>query len=91
MLKLKNNVDLKELEKFGFKPKYDEDTGEIKKYVKRAQNNNFNIISFEKEQKLLGNYEMVNYWGLYIEKVIKETIDLLYDLIKAGLVEKVSD
>ena len=48
MLKLKNNVDLKELEKFGFKPKYDEDTGEIKKYVKRAQNNNFNIISFEK-------------------------------------------
>ena len=91
MLKLKNNVDLKELEKFGFKPKYDEDTGEIKKYVKRAQNNNFNIISFEKEQKLLGNYEMVNYWGLYIEKVIKETIDLLYDLFKAGLVEKVSD
>ena len=24
MLKIKDNVDLKELEKFGFKPKYDE-------------------------------------------------------------------
>ena len=29
MLKIKDNVDLKELEKFGLKPKYDEDTGEI--------------------------------------------------------------
>ena len=27
MLKIKENVDLKELEKFGFKPKYDEDAG----------------------------------------------------------------
>lgn len=26
MLKIKDDVDLKELEKFGFKPKYDEDT-----------------------------------------------------------------
>lgn len=91
MLKIKDNVDLKELEKFGFKPKYDEDTGEIKKYVKKAQYSNCFIISFEKDQKILGNYEIVNYWGLYIEKVIKETIDLLYDLIQAGLVEKIGD
>ena len=33
MLKIKNNVDLKELEKFGFKAKYDEDTGKIYKYI----------------------------------------------------------
>lgn len=32
MLKIKDNVDLKELEKFGLKPKYDEDTGEIIAY-----------------------------------------------------------
>lgn len=25
MLKIKDNINLKELEKFGFKPKYDED------------------------------------------------------------------
>ena len=30
MLKIKDDVNLKELEKFGFKPKYDEDTGKIK-------------------------------------------------------------
>ena len=35
MLKIKDNVDLKELEKFGFKPKYDVDTGKIKKYIKQ--------------------------------------------------------
>ena len=29
MLKIKDNIDLKELEKFGFKPQYDEDTGEL--------------------------------------------------------------
>lgn len=32
MLKIKDDVDLKELEKFGFKPKYDEDTGELNEY-----------------------------------------------------------
>ena len=32
MLKIRDNVDLKELEKFGFKPKYDEYTGKIKAY-----------------------------------------------------------
>jgi hypothetical protein len=32
MLKIRDDVDLKELEKFGFKPKYDEDTGELKEY-----------------------------------------------------------
>ena len=34
MLRIKDNVDLKELEKFGFKTKYDEDTGELKENYK---------------------------------------------------------
>ena len=34
MLKIKDDVDLEELEKFGFKPKYDVDTGELKEYYK---------------------------------------------------------
>ena len=37
MLKIKNSVDLKELEKFGFKPKYDEDTGKVCAYQKNAK------------------------------------------------------
>ena len=32
MLKIRDDVDLKELEKFGFKPKYDEYTGELHEY-----------------------------------------------------------
>ena len=32
MLRIKDNVDLKELEKFGFKPKYSETTGELVEY-----------------------------------------------------------
>ena len=40
MLKIKDNVDLKELEKFGFKPKYDEDTGKIKAYEKIKKKKN---------------------------------------------------
>lgn len=37
MLKIKDNVDLKELEKFGFKPKYDENTGRIYAYQKKCE------------------------------------------------------
>ena len=33
MLKIRDDLDLKELEKFGFKPKYNEDNGKIYKYV----------------------------------------------------------
>ena len=39
MLKIKDNVDLKELEKFGFKAKYNEDTGEIKAFEKHTKEN----------------------------------------------------
>ena len=37
MLKIKDSVDLKELEKFEFKPKYDENTGKIKAYEKKRR------------------------------------------------------
>ena len=37
MLKIKDSVDLKELEKFGFKPKYDENTGRICAYQKKCE------------------------------------------------------
>lgn len=32
MLKIKDDIDLKELEKFGFKPKYSEKNGELVEY-----------------------------------------------------------
>lgn len=43
MSKIRDDVDLKELEKFGFKPKYDENTGKIRAYEK-----------IKKEQEYIG-------------------------------------
>ena len=82
MLKIKDNVDLNELEKIGFK-KTKSTGGEIYYYP------------------ITWNY------GLYIEVVVNidrtisldvnyedfssEDIDIFYDLIQAGLVEKVEE
>ena len=69
MLKIKDNVDLKELEKQGF---------EYRKYF---------YYNYEYEK-----------WGIRVESSTRKIdalpgayIDLLYDLIKADLVEKVED
>lgn len=76
MLKIKDNVDLKELEKFGFKAKYDEDTGKIVKYVKEDNRNMIYYVDTD--------YNAINpYWEITIQNNV-----LLYDLIQAGLVEK---
>ena len=76
MLKIKNDVDLKELEKFGFKPRYDEITGKIVRYVR---NDERNVIRY------VDTHPSYNpYWEIDIDNNT-----LLYDLIKADLVEKV--
>lgn len=91
MLKIKNSVDLKELEKFGFKPKYDEYTGEIIVYEKIVNGKEFlglavvqktlkkQIRIFKKNE----NIWIINQYRSYFD------IDTLYDLIKADMVEKV--
>ena len=78
MLKIKDNVDLKELEKFGITPRYDELTGKIKKYKKQH----------DIEIHYCDNDHNHNpYW--YIQAYCD--LNILYDLIKADLVEKVED
>lgn len=76
MLKIKDNVDLKELEKFGFK--YDKNMHEYEiGYI-------FNgYISIEKNDRLIK--------PIYDENMWIDIEDLLYDLIKANLVEKVGE
>lgn len=87
MLKIKDDVDLKELEKFGFKGK-------------SFDRNNFYGAVFERfteSDDLL--YKVVitpNHHYIQIRDGNFENIDgslqtLLFDLIQAGLVEKVSD
>lgn len=85
-------VDLKELEKFGFKTKYDENTGEICAYQKKSEKDVGGLlISIVETTGLLRIYKAfkgenvvwrINRYNDYFD------IDTLYDLIQAGLVEK---
>lgn len=80
MLKIRDNVDLKELEKYGF---YDNNWGSYIKNVEVREgrySKNVNI-SVRKETKEIEMY--VPFWSKYL--------DCLYDLIKDGLVIKVDD
>lgn len=74
-LHIKDNVDLKELEKFGFEPRYNEITGKIVRYIKI---DNRNVVKY-----VNNDYNHTPYW-----EVILQSNDLLYDLIQAGLIEK---
>lgn len=82
MLKIKDNVDLKELEKFGFRLKYNENNGLPFYYEKEfiGLNRRSDITIYIKDKEL----------NIYIEET-KEVIETLYDLIQAGLVEKVGE
>lgn len=78
MLKIKDNVDLKELEKFGF-----ENVGNMyvsREYVYRPylMSNMYRIIIM-KDRKMQINCPTKNIY------------DKLFDIIQAGLVEKVED
>lgn len=96
MLKIKDNVDLKELEKFGFKPKYDEDTGKVCAYEKYRKEIDYigltvKIEKTKSRMRIFNRYWVKNpRWEISPDKENFD-IDTLYDLIKADLVEKVED
>lgn len=104
MLKIKDNVDLKELEKFGFKYYW-----EIKENNKIPKYNNGYKIYTEKgyryddgentieivEERKNGNWYFPNeerqiyiFESDYDMGVSENMVDVLFDLIQAGLVEK---
>lgn len=78
MLKIKDNIDLKELEKFGFK--FEEGTT----YIKEIDEITCIYVS-ECDLKCI-DYVID---PLSNDKFIYDLTDTLYDLIQAGLVEKV--
>ena len=100
MLKIKDNVDLKELEKYGFKHYhtiwkidknmsdesnwcYDLEFIDIDKKVQVL------LIQIDDEDRKIQEYIDREYEMYYI---VNETrLNILYDLIKDGLVEKVND
>lgn len=75
MLKIKDDVDLKELEKFGFK----QDVYIDKCYVKT-----FEMGTAYKEEIIVWEKER----NIQVTHAIR-LLDTLFDLIQAGLVEKV--
>lgn len=78
MLKIKDNVDLKELEKFGF-VKYDNEFYfDIVPYT--VENQSYLCISEKDKQIDTGFVELGD---------IDTMVDKIYDLIQAGLVEKI--
>jgi len=105
MLKIKDDVDLKELEKIGFKPKYDEDTGELceyfwvskKEYYFSIFGINIRLNKNESEPKRIKikNIFKKDYkskvWVVDNYKYNCTDLDKIYDLIQAGLVEKVGE
>ena len=102
-LKLKDGVDPSVLLKYGFVPKYDEDTGEIKKYIKKIHisgkhpdEHYFSFVLYTKH--ILGGIFRKNLyykawmtgfqWNCLCEK---EALQLFYDLIIDGIVEPVDE
>ena len=75
MLKIKDNVDLKELEKYGFKKKYYNGSKTLVLECEIRGVHNYQDIVFELPSRKLGFCN----WAT----------DVLYDLIEDGLVEKV--
>lgn len=99
MLKIKDSVDLKELEKFGFKEvQQDKRINYIYMPVKEtwlnsgnlikinADRNLFNLNYYEKEDRII-NFE----FNTQATNDFNKTIIVLYDLIQAELVEKVEE
>ena len=79
MLKIKDNLDLKELEKFDFK--YNDNTGKYMFYERNLLGKTYIVIN-SWNRKII-----------YIQSEENDTICLkkIYDLIKADLVEKVDN
>ena len=87
MLKIKDDIDLKELEKFGFKLSKTK-TMKGKEYENWFNNNGIEIKGDKTSRKGLCARQISNPHCLGHNE---NTFDVLYELIKAGLVEKVEE
>lgn len=82
MLKIKDNVDLKELEKYGFK------NVSYKNYVYKPKVDiDLNEIWVDGDTKKIHIIDCDSDVGY----IVDENLDKLFELIQAGLVEKVSE
>jgi len=84
MLKIKDDVDLKELEKFGFEFETDEDEEYWCKYLSDYEHK---LFIYEDDRKILqGKFQLI--YGFKLVELQEKNIQ---DLIQAGLVENVEE
>ena len=88
MLKVKDNVDLKELEKYGFVN--DEIYGRKVKVKKMMTKEKWNAEIVEIDL-ITGQLQIFVDDEYYENYTNSDTLDFIYDLIKADLIEKVED
>lgn len=71
MLKIKDNVDLKELEKFGFKPRYNEDNGELVEMYRinghylGEKEKRRKTVTITKNENRFGSLSFKNFWNIF--------------------------
>ena len=82
MLKIKDNVDLKELEKFGFENDGYNYYYDFIPYNEDTSNGQYVLVDI-KTRKIYLDYIDLDYFD--------KSVELLYDLIKADMVEKVEE
>ena len=98
-IKLKDGVEPSVLLNYGFVPKYDEDTGEIKEYIKKIyiggkapHEHHFTFVLYTKHT-LGGLLKRIFYYEAWMTGFQwdclchQEAMQLVYDLIKDGIVE----
>lgn len=85
MLKIKDNVDLKKLEKYGFNEQIIRDSCFPEKvWALESRFEEYIVI----ENRIIYLYERDE---LYNNCLNKNILDMIYDLIKDGLIEKVEE
>lgn len=88
MLKIKDNVDLKELEKFGFVKLDNDCRGHKYSWRRMLAMNSYYELYVNKDNKLSIYIET---YGCDYVRIVGKLQTKLYDLIKADLVEKVGE
>lgn len=97
-LKLKEGINPDILKKYGFKPKYNCDTGEVEKYILKIQTNKNSDEYFKFEVFHIGGTKLfshLNYeawlsgytWGNLVNS---EFLSILFSLIKDDIIELVT-
>lgn len=84
MLKIRDDIDLKELEKYGFVR-----TKSIMEYKRKIDNNWWDIIVIDEDREIFEMIEDFGWWRVIFSDEHSFNKKSIKDLMKAGLIEEV--